>query len=73
MTHPAAPAPSSPRGLDGAGKSTVVRLLKRRFPDFVFTKEPTRKIAVPAEPPSAKPKGGLHGGCAKTTYASGYN
>ncbi|HOK58733.1 MAG TPA: dTMP kinase [Methanothrix sp.] len=28
-------------GIDGAGKTTVAGMLKRRFPDFVFTREPT--------------------------------
>ncbi|WP_348530469.1 dTMP kinase [Methanothrix sp.] len=28
-------------GIDGAGKTTVARMLHKRFPDFVFTREPT--------------------------------
>ncbi|MCX8206714.1 MAG: dTMP kinase [Methanothrix sp.] len=28
-------------GIDGAGKTTVARVLQKRFPDFVFTREPT--------------------------------
>ncbi|ABK15025.1 dTMP kinase [Methanothrix thermoacetophila] len=28
-------------GIDGAGKTTVARMLRKRFPDFVFTREPT--------------------------------
>ncbi|MCQ8904010.1 MAG: dTMP kinase [Methanothrix sp.] len=28
-------------GIDGAGKTTVAGVLQKRFPDFVFTREPT--------------------------------
>lgn len=28
-------------GIDGAGKTTVARILQRMFPNFVFTREPT--------------------------------
>lgn len=44
-------------GIDGAGKTTVARMLRKRFPDFVFTREPTdgpigelaRRTAEPLE------------------------
>ncbi len=31
-------------GIDGAGKTTIARILEQRFPDLVFTREPTDSL-----------------------------